>query len=236
MQSLLSGSTNLCDECAVSRSRQPICLPPSAPPSLLVSIGYPLFQWTPFVSMDNFPAMFLPLKCCFNCLSYSWHRASRYQKHNLYVAHLASKTFQIIARHLSHGVLRMMEDPGNRVDILIFAVSQPLQTPSLILRHFWAVKSKSCCAVEENMFGCFWEILARWMTGLAWGAPKSRSSSPRCHRHTASFSTTSTSSSYISSLHLIFQPLSFASPVKPIPFATVVFSDTLQTPQILIHE
>ena len=71
VQSLLSGSTNLCDECAVSRSRQPICLPPSAPPSLLVSIGYPLFQWTPFVSMDDFPAVFLPLKCCFNCLSYS---------------------------------------------------------------------------------------------------------------------------------------------------------------------
>ena len=51
MQSLLSGSTNLCDECAVSRSRQPICLPPSAPPRLLVSIGYPLFQWTSFVSI-----------------------------------------------------------------------------------------------------------------------------------------------------------------------------------------
>ena len=44
VQSLLSGSTNLCDECAVSRSRQPICLPPSAQPSLLVSVGYPLFQ------------------------------------------------------------------------------------------------------------------------------------------------------------------------------------------------
>ena len=41
VQSLLSGSTNLCDECAVSRSRQPICLPPSPPPPLLVSIGCP---------------------------------------------------------------------------------------------------------------------------------------------------------------------------------------------------
>ena len=44
VQSLLSGSTNLCDECGVSRSRQPICLPPSPPPSLLVSTGCPLFQ------------------------------------------------------------------------------------------------------------------------------------------------------------------------------------------------
>ena len=63
VQSLLSGSTNLCDECAVSRSRQPICLPPSAPPSLLVSIGYPLFQWTPFVSMDCILPPFLQCFC-----------------------------------------------------------------------------------------------------------------------------------------------------------------------------
>ena len=48
VQSLLSGSTNLCDECGVSRSRQPICLPPSPPPSLLVSTGCPLF---PLVSI-----------------------------------------------------------------------------------------------------------------------------------------------------------------------------------------
>ena len=61
VQSLLSGSTNLCDECAVSRSRQPICLPPSAQPSLLVSVGYPLFQlvaigfhWLPFVSIGYY--------------------------------------------------------------------------------------------------------------------------------------------------------------------------------------
>ena len=50
VQSLLSGSTNLCDECAVSRSRQPICLPPSPPPPLLVSIGCP---WVHLVSKNG---------------------------------------------------------------------------------------------------------------------------------------------------------------------------------------
>ena len=46
------------------------------------------------------------------------------------------------------------------------------------------VGCKSCCSVGENMFGCFWEILAGWMTGLAWGSAKSRSSSLGCHRRT----------------------------------------------------
>ena len=44
------------------------------------------FYWLPFVSMDSlcfngldfttFLAMFLPLKCCFNCFSYLWHRST----------------------------------------------------------------------------------------------------------------------------------------------------------------
>ena len=44
VQSLLSGSTNLCDECAVSRSRQPICLPPLCS---TIPIG---FYWLLFLS------------------------------------------------------------------------------------------------------------------------------------------------------------------------------------------
>ena len=121
--------------------------------------------------------------------------------------------------------------------IWISVISQPLQTPSLIFRHFWAVKSRSCCAVGENMFGCFWEILARWMTGLARGAPKSRSSSPRCHRHTASFSTTSStsssSSSYFSTSISSSSPFHFYHLSNPSHLQQWSF---LQTPQILIHE
>ena len=127
----------------------------------------------------------------------------------------------------------------------IFAISQPLQTPSLIFRHFWAVKSRSCCAVGENMFGCFWEILARWMTGLARGAPKSRSSSPRCHRPQPP-------SPPPLPLHLSSPP---ALPPPPPPTSQASISSSspfhfyhmtnpshlqqwsfLQTPQILIHE
>ena len=47
VESLLSGSTNLCDECAVSRSRQPICLPNLCS---TIPIG---FSYQLFVSIEN---------------------------------------------------------------------------------------------------------------------------------------------------------------------------------------
>ena len=70
VQSLLSGSTNLCDECAVSRSRQPICLPPSPPPPLLVSIG-----WVHLVSKNGVSSAaavisLLKVDCLFFSLPY----------------------------------------------------------------------------------------------------------------------------------------------------------------------